>query len=92
MKTTDQTTRKQSPYMRRQQWPYHQTQEGSSPKPIGFWEDSRTQAILKCYLSTVINDTQASDILRAAKSDVIYHAKKTKKEANHDPTTNTTIT
>ena len=67
--------------MRRQQWPYHQTQKGSSPKPEGFWQDSRTQAILECYRSTVITDSQASEILRASASDVKHHAKliKTKK-------------
>ena len=79
MKRTDQTTRQQSPYIRRQQWPYHQTQNGGTPKPAGFWEDSRTQAILVCYMSTVLSDSQASEILRASASEVVYHAKKLKK-------------
>jgi hypothetical protein len=79
MKSTDQSTRQQSPYIRRQQWPYHQTQKGGTPKPAGFWQDSRTQAILECYISTVITDSQASEILRASASDIKYHAKQTKK-------------
>jgi hypothetical protein len=79
MKSTDQPVRQQSPYMRRQQWPYHQTQKGGTPKPDGFWQDSRTQAILECYISSVLTDSQASDILRVSKREVKYHAKQAKK-------------
>ena len=69
-------------------------QKGGTPKPAGFWEDSRTQAILKCYISTVISDSQASEILRASASDIKHHAKKTKNkpEVPNDPATNTPIT
>jgi hypothetical protein len=80
MKSTDQTPRQQSPYLRRQLWPYHQTQKGGTPKPRGFWQDSRTQAILECYKSTVITESQASEILRVDEGDIKYYANKKNKE------------
>ena len=79
-KNLDKTAKQQSPYMRRQLWPYHQTTKGGAPKPRGFWKDSRTIAIIKCYQSTVITEAQASEILRVDEGDVKYYAKQTKQE------------
>jgi len=80
MKQQDETTKQQSPYMRRQLWPYHQTKKGGAPKPRGFWQDSRTLAIIKCYQSTVITESQASEILRVDEGDVKYYAKQINQE------------